>query len=123
MNLEFAVITQDQLAVALQHGERAAQAADAGDIAALDEATASLQAIARPDYAPHLSEAEWRSITRLFGQCVTEGELSFVIHGKALDRWITSARDAGVAHFTEWLEAAKSAGHAVLQLPLEGSNE
>lgn len=123
MNVEFGIIPHDQLKAALRHGETASQAADTGNIAALDEATTALHSIASHDSALRLPEDQWRAVTKLFGQSITHGELDFVIHGEALDRWITSARKAGAAKFAEWLESAKAAGHAVLQLPIEGDDE
>lgn len=123
MNVEFGIIPHDQLKAALRHGETASRAAETGNVAALDEATTALHSIASHDSPLRLTEEEWRAITQLFGQGVTHGELDFIIHGDALDRWITSAREAGAAKFAEWLEAAKAAGHAVLQLPMEGKDE
>ena len=123
MNVEFRMIPHDQLKAALRQGEMASRAADTGNVAALDEATTALHHIASHDSALQLPEEEWRAITQFFGQSVTHGELDFIIRGEALDRWITSARNANAGQFAEWLEAAKSAGHAVLQLPMEGDDE
>jgi hypothetical protein len=123
MTIKFTVIPHNQLAAALPHSESASRAADAGDVAALDEATTSLQSIASHDSSLQLPEQEWRAITQLFGQSVTHGELDFVIYGDALNRWITTAREAGSARLAEWLKTALAAGHAVLQLPMEDNDE
>ncbi len=123
MKIEFAIIPPRDVPQALRHAEVAARAAETGHIAALDDSLAALKRLATADSGPIQTEAEWRVITRLFGHAVTHGELDFVIHGNALNRWISSAREAGAVGLAQWLDAAKAAGNAVLQLPEEADDE
>jgi len=123
MKIEFAIIPPVDVPTALGHAEAAARAAEIGNIAALDDSLASLKRLAPANSGPVLPEAEWRVITRLFGQAVTHGELDFMIQGDALNHWISFAREAGAAGLAEWLGAAKAAGNAVLQIPMEADDE
>ena len=123
MKIEFAIIPPGDVPQALRHAEAAARAAETGHITALDDSLAALKRLATAGSGPILAEAEWRVITRLFGQGVTHGELDFVVDGDALNRWISSAREAGAVGLAQWLHAAKAAGNAVLQLPEEADDE
>jgi hypothetical protein len=123
MKIEFAMIPPGDVPEALRHAEAAARATETGNIALLDEATAALKHLATSESAPVLTEDEWRRVTGNFGQAVTQGELDFVVHGDALNRWVSSARKAGAVRLAEWLDAAKAAGNAVLQLPRETDDE
>jgi hypothetical protein len=123
MKIEFAMIPPGDVPEALRRAEAAARATETGNIALLDEATAALKRLATSESAPVLTEVEWRGVTRIFGQAVTHGELDFVVYGDALNRWSSSAREAGAVRLAEWLHAAKAAGNAVLQLPRETDDE
>jgi len=123
MKIKFAIIPPVDVSEALRHAEEAARAVDAGNIAALDDATSALKRLAPADSTPTLTESEWRTVTKSFGHAVTHGELDFVVHGDALNRWISSAREAGAVGLAEWLASAKDAGNAVLQIPMEAEDE
>ena len=123
MNVIFAIIRSNDLPRAVHHARAAATAAVTGDVSELDESTAALQQFASTTSSEVLSEAEWHSMTRLFGKAALHGELDFVIHGDALNHWVDAARKAGASALSALLEAARTGGDGVLQLPVGETHE